>query len=314
VNSLRFGPIRWSQADHVGMSDRPTPSDPDPSEQARPANEASALPQGDPAATAPLPPQYPAAPQQHPYPGPSQGQPSWSQPSGSAWPGAGVPVAAGATAAPGPPSGPRRWWDEATSTGGGRAALVLAAVLAALLLLTGFGLTTAFALRHVGGDDGVMGRSLEDRGPGMGMGNQGNGKGLGLGRGNGNGRGNGKGTSGGDDDEVVPPPGIPGNGNGNGNGLGLGRGAAMLGAGVLHGEFTTSLTGTPTVMVVQTGQVTAYTAGKSLAVKSSDGFRATYALDGTVTQGRGTGALATGVQVRVLAAKEGMKVIGLKVG
>jgi hypothetical protein len=49
-------------------------------------------------------------------------------------------------------------------------------------------------------------------------------------------------------------------------------------------------------------------------VKSSDGFQATYALDGTVTQGRGTGALATGVQVRVLAAKEGMKVIGLKVG
>ena len=53
--------------------------------------------------------------------------------------------------------------------------------------------------------------------------------------------------------------------------MGMGAGAA-LGA-VLHGEFTTNLTGTPTVMVVQTGQVTAYTAGKSLTVKSTDGFR-----------------------------------------
>ena len=87
-----------------------------------------------------------------------------------------------------------------------------------------------------------------------------------------------------------------------------------LGA-VLHGEFTTNVTGTPTVMVVQTGQVTAYTAGKSLTVKSTDGFEATYMLDGTTaTAGRGAAQLANGVQVRVLAAKDGMKVTALSVG
>ena len=81
---------------------------------------------------------------------------------------------------------------------------------------------------------------------------------------------------------------------------------------MLHGEFTTNLTGTPTVMVVQTGQVTAYTAGKSLTVESTDGFEATYTLDGgTATTGRNATALANGVQVRVVAAKDGMKVTAL---
>ena len=84
---------------------------------------------------------------------------------------------------------------------------------------------------------------------------------------------------------------------------------------MLHGEFTTNLTGTPTVMVVQSGQVTAYTAGKSLTVKSTDGFEATYTLDGgTATTGRNAAALATGVQVHVVAAKDGMKVTTLVVG
>ena len=107
-------------------------------------------------------------------------------------------------------------------------------------------------------------------------------------------------------------PALPG--NGKGNGLGMGRGAGGLGA-VLHGEFTTNLTGTPTVMVVQTGQVTAYTAGKSLTVKSTDGFEATYTLDGSaVTAGPAAGQLANGVQVRVLAAKDGMKVTALSIG
>ena len=94
----------------------------------------------------------------------------------------------------------------------------------------------------------------------------------------------------------------------------MGRGAAGLGA-VLHGEFTTNVTGTPTVMVVQTGQVTAYTAGKSLTVKSADGYEATYVLDATTaTAGRGGAEPANGVQVRVLAAKDGMKVTTLVVG
>ena len=84
---------------------------------------------------------------------------------------------------------------------------------------------------------------------------------------------------------------------------------------VLHGEFTTNLTGTPTVMVVQTGQVTAYTAGKSLTVKSADGFEATYTLTGTAPLTARNGAtLATGVQAQVLAAKDGMKVTALAVG
>ena len=97
-------------------------------------------------------------------------------------------------------------------------------------------------------------------------------------------------------------------------GMGMGRGAAGLGA-VLHGEFTTNVTGTPTVMVVQTGQVTAYTAGKSLTVKSTDGYEATYVLDATTaTAGRGGAQLSNGVQVRVLAAKDGMKVTTLVVG
>ena len=93
----------------------------------------------------------------------------------------------------------------------------------------------------------------------------------------------------------------------------MGRGNGGLGA-VLHGEYTTNVTGTPTVMVVQSGQVTAYTAGTSLTVRSSDGFEAKYALDGTVATTRGATALATGVQVRVVAAKEGMKVTRLQVG
>ena len=84
---------------------------------------------------------------------------------------------------------------------------------------------------------------------------------------------------------------------------------------MLHGEFTTSVTGTPTVMVVQTGQVTAYTAGKSLAVKSSDGFTATYTLDGTApVLGNAATPVAVGATVRVVAAKEGMKVTAVVVG
>jgi hypothetical protein len=97
--------------------------------------------------------------------------------------------------------------------------------------------------------------------------------------------------------------------------MGMGGGAgAALGA-VLHGEFTTSVTGTPTVMVVQTGQVTAYTAAKSLTVKSTDGFTATYTLDGTAPViGNAATPVAVGSTVRVVAAKEGMKVTAVFVG
>ena len=209
----------------------------------------------------------------------------------------GTTAAAGPAGPAGPAGGPRQLWGEATSTGGGRAALAVAAILGALLLLTGIGLIAAIA----GDDDGPgrgerVGMPDDRRGPGNGMG---------MGRGQDK---NGKG--------------MPG-GNGMGNpgqqapddapGLGLGRGRGGQGVGdVLHGEFTTGVTGTPTVMVVQTGVVTAYTAGQSIAVESADGFQATYSLGGAIATPRNV-PVATGSQVRVVAAKGGMTVTRLDV-
>jgi hypothetical protein len=265
------------------MSDQSTPV-PDPAGPEQPA-----------ADTAALPPQQPAPAAAAPAP------PGW------------VPAA-------GPPSGPRRWWHEATSTGGGRAALGLAAALAALVVVVGIGLTAALVVSHHGGGErGFMssdrdGRGqLDQQGPGMGMG-----RGNGMNRNDGPGRKNGQGNG-----NAVPQlpgqgapvaPGAPGAPGGRRQGMGMGGGAgAALGA-VLHGEFTTSVTGTPTVMVVQTGQVTAYTAAKSLTVKSTDGFTATYTLDGTAPIGNAATPVAVGSTVRVVAAKEGMKVTAVFVG
>ena len=210
-----------------------------------------------------------------------------------------VPAAAPAAAAP---SGPRRWWNEATSTGGGRAALAAVAVLAALFVVVGIGLTTALVVtHHRGGDDrGFMSNARRRRpvraaGPRHGDGprqRQRQRQGQGQNKGQGNGRQQAPGQA---------NPMVPGNPVAPANpGMGMGRGAAGAMGAVLHGEFTTNLTGTPTVMVVQTGQVTAYTAGKSLTVKSTDGFEATYTLTGTAPLTARNGAtLATGVQVQV---------------
>lgn len=262
-------------------------------------DETAALPQADgavPAAagdTAQLPPQ-PAA--------------GWA-----AAPTAAAPAPPGWT--PTPPSGPRRWWDEATSTGGGRAALLGVAVLAGLFVLAGVALSTALVVgNHFGDDDGFVtsNRGWMGQDDQMGPGNR-NGMGQGQGNGNGNGNGKNKGQGNPNGKQQAPgqanpaDPGIPG--------LGRGRGAGAAPGAVLHGEFTTDLTGTPTVMVVQSGQVTAYTPGKSLTVKSTDGYEATYTLDATTaTTGKNATQLANGVQVRVLAAKEGMKVTALVVG
>ena len=274
------------------MSD-PTAPVPDPNQPAQPPERGADD-------TAALPPQQPA---------------DWAAAPTAAAP---APPAYRAPVA-GTPSGPRRAWSEATSTGGGRAALAAAAVLAALFVVAGIGLTAALVVgHHDRGDREVMAGYPGDGRPGMGMG-----------RGNGNGNGNGKGKNGNGNGrppgQVNPAvPGLPGNGDdgmgmgmgkgqgqGMGQGMGLGRGAGA----VLHGEFTTNLTGTPTVMVVQTGQVTAYTAGKSLTVKSTDGYEATYTLTGTAPMTARDGAtLGTGVQVQVLAAKDGMKVTALGVG
>lgn len=192
-------------------------------------------------------------------------------------------------------TGRRGLWSEATSTGGGRAALVAAAVLGTLLLVTGLGLVAALA----GDVDDLFDRSerdatSEDRRPG-----------LGLGRGQS------------DDDERE------GRGNGRGNGLGadgrpgmgpgMGPGGLAAAGDLMHGEFTTGVTGTPTVMVVQSGEVTAHTPGRSLTVESGDGFEATYSLvDSFATTGTGA-PLDTGAQVFVVAAKEGLKVTRLVV-
>jgi hypothetical protein len=277
------------------MTDRPTPPEPDrPDEQAPAADQTAALPQGDPAATAPLPPQ-PAAPQPA----------AWNPP--AAGPGGTYPPGYGAAASAAPPAGPRRWWGEATSSAGGRAALIAVVVLGSLLLLTGVGLLAALVAGHDDWGRGEHARVFDETGPGMGKG-KGNGQGNGNGLGN-RGRGLDQGRPGPDGGPVVPGvPGVPAN-----PGNGLGRGLGALGD-VLHGEYTTNVTGTPTVMVVQQGQVTAYTAGESLTVRSTDGFEATYALDGAVATTRGGTVLAAGVQVRVVAAKEGMKVTRLVVG
>ena len=270
------------------MSDQSTPG-PVPSQPEQPAADTAALP----------PQPAPQAPQAQPA------QPGWSAASTAA-----APAPPGWVPPAGRPSGPRRWWSEATSTGGGRAALGLAAALAALVVVVGIGLTAALVVSH-DGDRGFMTSGRDDRGrfdqqgPGMGRGD-----GMGPNGGQGQGRGNG--------DGVPQPPGqgapvAPGAPGGPRQGLGMGA-AAALGA-VLHGEFTTSVTGTPTVMVVQTGQVTAYTAGKSLAVKSTDGFTATYTLDGTAPViGSAATPVAVGTTVRVVAAKEGMKVTAVVVG
>ncbi len=152
-------------------------------------------------------------------------------------------------------------------------ALGLAAALAAFVVVVGIGLTAALVVSHHGGGErgfitnGRDGRGdFDQQGP------------KGMGRGNGTGPNGGPAQGDGNRNAVPQPPG-QGAPAGPRQGMGLGAGAA-LGA-VLHGEFTTSVTGTPTVMVVQSGQVTAYTAGKSMTVKSTDGFTATYTLDGT---------------------------------
>jgi hypothetical protein len=210
------------------------------------------------------------------------------------------------------PSSARRLWGEATATTGSRIALAVAAVLGVVLLLIGVGLVGSFVVHR-------MDRVSLARGDGAGPWGAGGGpmRGGDTPYGN-NGRGNGNGNGNRDDGMPGMGPGWGegrGQGQGQGQGRGQGQGLGGLGAGglgglgaLLHGEFTTTVTGTPTVMVFQTGQVTAYTAGKSLTVKSSDGFQASYVLDASTTT-RGAAGLASGSQVRVVAAKEGMKAV-----
>jgi hypothetical protein len=184
-------------------------------------------------------------------------------------------------------------------------------VFGALLLVAGLGLTAALVANHDRWGRDEPASMSNGYGPMMG---NGNGRGDGNGRGQGNRQAPWDDQQGDDDAPGVGPMGPQGRGNGDGRGMGNGMGLGAAGlAGILHGEYTTTITGTPTVMVVQLGQVTAYTPGTSMTVKSADGYQATYALDGAVATSRGGTQLATGVQVRVLAAKEGMKVTRLVV-
>lgn len=282
------------------MTDRP--STPDGGEPQRPEDATAPLPPAD--ATTPVPTADAAAPAPEgavppPVPPTAAPAPGWTPgpvPHGAA----GVPAAA-----PAGPSAPRRLWGEATATTGGRVALVAVAVLATLLLVAGVGLAAALVGHDRGrsafaGDDRRTGWSQDGQGPGRHQANDGM-MPYGMGQRQGQGRGYGQ-----DFGQGTPGQGQGGLGQGRGGTGGMGGlGAAGLGA-VLHGEFTTSATGTPAVMVVQTGQVTAWTTGKSLAVRSSDGFSATYVLDASTTT-RGTPA--QGSTVRVLAAKDGMKAV-----
>ncbi len=272
------------------MAERPTPED--PSQQ--PADDTAAGPP--PAPTEPLPPTAgpgagPPPMEQHPV-----AQPAWSSGApggrGAAW--------TGAAAAPARPSTPRRLWGEATATTGSRIALAAAAVLGVVVLLAGIGVVGSVVAHRIDragfvlGDDDERGWRGDERGRehGMPFGDRG--------RGNGNGEGRAQGRGG------DQQPGTPGRGRGRAEGLGGGAGIVPgLGA-VLHGEFTTTLTGEPAVMLFQVGEVTAVTAGESLTVRSTDGFEATYALDAMAT---GSSAPATGDLVRVVAAEEGRKAV-----
>jgi hypothetical protein len=188
--------------------------------------------------------------------------------------------------APGPP--PRRpgLWRQATSTTGGTVAVAVAAAALALLLLGAVGLGGLFVVRAVASDH------RDDRMEQVGDG--------GILR---------------DRDGRIPPRWQgPGNGGGQpqerggavpdarGDGIGqLLRGALALGA-VQHGELTVSgADGKPTVMTVQRGTVTAVS-DTSLALRSADGFTATYKLDDAT---RGGADLAEDDSAFVVARKAG---------
>lgn len=216
-------------------------------------------------------------------------------PGGPAGPaGSGGPAGPGGPASPPPyaagPGGRRpNLWRRATSTTGGLVAVVVAGVLVVLLLIGAAG-AAAFAvgrgLNHHG--EARVGQVQPGRGNGMGPGMRGPG-----------GRGPGE-----QQRQLGPQQrGLGGNGGGLGSALG---GAAALGN-VEHGEFTvTGSGGTPTVMTLQRGTVTAASA-TSLSVRSTDGFSATYALDSTTrTPGR---TVANGDSVLVVAQKQGSKAV-----
>ncbi len=281
------------------MANRPTGPEqgdaaPEPTQPIDPAATAAQPPARPPAQPAAETPAQPAVP-----PAAPADQPAWS---------AAAPGAPRDWTPPPqqPPGGVRRTWDQAISTTGGRVALGAVAVLATLLVVAVIGLGAAI----VGGHD----RDRDDVARGQGwFGDEGQWRGPGAdGPPGADGRDGGpmmRGQDrqrGGTDDEGLPQGRQRGPGGGMMNGLdGLDT--------ILHGEFTTTATGNPVVMVVQVGEVTAYAPAKSITLESSDGFEGTYDLTGPYASTRIGLPLEVGAQVRVVAAKEGLKATRLNV-
>ena len=192
---------------------------------------------------------------------------------------------------PGPPGGghgpaepPGRQpglWGQATSTTGGRIATAVALALTGLLLL-GVMAVGIFSIARIGDrwDDRREGVSQLRDGRGMGPGGRFD-----------------------SDDDLGD------------RGRGMGPGGGQLGrlGGVEHGEFTvTGTDGKPVVMTLQRGVVTAASA-TSVAVRSTDGFAQTYAVNAQTRVARGTAAdVRAGDEVVVLARKEGKVAVQIR--
>ena len=226
-----------------------------------------------------------------------------------------APAAAGPSVAgfgaSGPGGGSRigSAWRSVWGNGWGKAAVIGVAALATLAIVAAIGLS-AFAFGHHGDrDERNGGRNQSMQRGGWGDDEQGqDGQGQ-------SGRQKGQGQRGtnqmpnqmGPNQMPNQPGALP-----DGSTLpGAGRSGALAGLGnVLHGEVVVGGTNTRTVLY-QVGEVTEFTAGQSLAVKSADGFTATYAV--TADTAGATGALTVGATVRVIADKDGAKATRVQV-
>ena len=226
-----------------------------------------------------------------------------------------APAAAGPSVAgfgaSGPGGGSRigSAWRSVWGNGWGKAAVIGVATLATLAIVAAIGLS-AFAFGHHGDrDERNGGRNQSMQRGGWGDDEQGqDGQGQ-------SGRQKGQGQRGtnqmpnqmGPNQMPNQPGALP-----DGSTLpGAGRSGALAGLGnVLHGEVVVGGTNTRTVLY-QVGEVTEFTAGQSLAVKSADGFTATYAV--TADTAGATSALTVGATVRVIADKDGAKATRVQV-
>ena len=217
-----------------------------------------------------------------------------------------APAAAGPSVAgfgaSGPGGGSRigSAWRSVWGNGWGKAAVIGVATLATLAIVAAIGLS-AFAFGHHGDrDERNGGRNQSMQRGGWGDDEQGqDGQGQ-------SGRQKGQGQRG--TNQMPNQPGaLP-----DGSTLpGAGRSGALAGLGnVLHGEVVVGGTNTLTVLY-QVGEVTEFTAGQSLTVKSADGFTATYAV--TADTAGATSALTVGATVRVIADKDGAKATRVQV-